>query len=145
MAAKKQTAFRLSDEILEYLKAYKEENHLSSITNTLELIIHEHQELNLRQNEVIANSVVEKIESKYGNAFTRIRLATRTADINSQIMIEIMNSILNSDIDAVFVPTDILKHDIVEKSEDKIQARIAYYKQKNDDKKKGKKNKEMNK
>lgn len=136
MDTKKQTAFRLNDETLDYLKAYKEDHQLSSVTKALELIVKEHRAGSMKLEEAIANRVMELFESKYGNALTRIRLASRTADINSQIIIEIINSILYSgSATAVFIATDVMKNEIIEKSEEKVKARIAYYKQLNDDKK----------
>lgn len=140
MAAKKQTAFRLNEDTLQYLMDYKESNQLSSMTKALELIVQEHKASSMRQTDAIANRVVEIIENKYGNAFTRVRLAARTADINSQIMLEILNSFLHSSSSRIsFISTDTLKHEILENAQDKVKAKIAYYKQKNDDKKKGKK------
>lgn len=139
MSTKKQTAFRLNDETFEYLKAYKESNQLGSVTKALELIVQEHKASSMKQEEAVAKKVMELFENKYGNALTRIRLASRTADINTQVLIEIINSILYSgSVTAAFLPTDVMKNEIIEKSEERIKARIAYYKQLSDDKKRKK-------
>ena len=135
MQDKKQTAFRLNNETVEYLNKYKEENKLSSLTKALELIVSEHMSASMNREEAIAKRVIDLFESKYGNALTRIRLATRTADINSQVIIETINSILYSaNFPSSFVPTDVMKNEIIEKSEEKVKARIAYYKQLKDNK-----------
>ena len=135
MSVKKQTAFRLNNEIIEYLNQYKEENNLSSVTKALEVIVSEHKSANMNKEELIAKRVIDLFDSKYGNALTRIRLATRTSDINSQVMLEAMKSILYSaNFPLSFVPTDVMKNEIIEKSEEKVKARIAYYKQLKDNK-----------
>lgn len=135
MSTKKQTAFRLNEDTINYIKLYKEEKQLGSLTKAFELIVQEHMAAGMRQEESIANRVIDLFEKKYGNALTRIRLASRTSDINSQILIEVINSILYSgNITSSFVSTDIMKNEIIEKSEDKVKAKIAYYKQLKDNK-----------
>ncbi len=139
MSIKKQTAFRLDQETIEYLNKYKTENKLSSLTRALEVIISEHMAASMNKEDLIAKKVIDLFESKYGNAVTRIRLATRTSDINSQVILEILNSVLYSaNFSSSFVSTDIMKNEIIEKSEEKVKARIAYYKQLKDNKNKKK-------
>lgn len=136
MSERKQTAFRLKLETVKYIEDYRDKNNLNSLAKTMELIIDEHRAMAMNQEEAVANRVMELFEKKYGNSFTRIRLATRTADINSQVIIEILNSILYSgSLTASFVSTDAIKNELIEKSEDKVKAKIAYYKQLKDDKK----------
>ncbi len=131
MSIKKQTAFRLDQETIEYLNKYKTENKLSSLTRALEVIISEHMAASMNKEDLIAKKVIDLFESKYGNAVTRIRLATRTSDINSQV-------IYSANFSSSFVSTDIMKNEIIEKSEEKVKARIAYYKQLKDNKNKKK-------
>lgn len=136
MSERKQTAFRLKLETVKYIEDYRDKNNLNSLAKTMELIIDEHRAMAMNQEEAVANRVMELFEKKYGNSFTRIRLATRTADINSQVIIEILNSILYSgSLTASFVSTDAIKNELIEKSEDKVKAKIAYYKQLKDNKK----------
>ena len=136
----KQTEFRLTPESLEYLKKYQSEHGLKSLTAAIELIISNDREKEKNQNEDLAKEIVNVLEDKYKNTFTRIRLASRTADINSQVIIEILNSMLYSPSMSAtnFVSTDTLKNDIVEQAENQTKAKIAYYKQLKDNKKNGK-------
>lgn len=135
---RKQTAFRLTPESLEYLKKYQSEHGLKSLTAAIELIISNDREK--EKSEDLAKEIVNVLEDKYKNTFTRIRLASRTADINSQIILEILNSMLYAPgmASTNFVSTDTLKNEIVEQAENQTKAKIAYYKQLKDNKKNGK-------
>ena len=44
--------------------------------------------------EEIANIFLEKLDEKYSAYQTRIRLGVRTAEINSQVMMEVLNTLL---------------------------------------------------
>lgn len=127
---KKQIGIRLNQRDIDYLTECKEKNNLSSATQALELIIREHRAQQLNQNETIANLVIEKFDSKYGNALTRIRMASNTADKNIQIIMEILNSIFyNNPNDIKFVPTDIITSQLIKDATERVGKRIAYYKQ----------------
>lgn len=136
MSERKQTAFRLNIETVKYIEDYRDKNHFSSLAKTMELIISEHKAMAMNQEEAVANRVMELFDKKYGNSLTRVRLAARTADINSQVIIEILNSILYAgSLNASFVPSDVMKNELIEKSENKVKAKIAYYKQLKDNNK----------
>lgn len=137
---KKQTGLRLRQSTIDYLTEYKEQHQLSSLTKATELIINEHRAATLSQNEDIANRVIEKFESKYGNALTRIRLASNAADVNIQILMEIINSFaVNNTFDiGEFVSIATIKAPVLEEAEHTTKSKIAYYKQLKDNKKKGK-------
>ncbi len=135
-----QTGLRLRESTIEYITDYKEQHQLSSLTKAVELIINEHRAATLNQNEDIANRVIEKFEHKYGNAITRIRLGTNAADVNIQIIMEIINSFaVNNTFDiGDFVSISTMKAPILEEAEHTIKSKIAYFKQLKDNKKKGK-------
>lgn len=134
----KQTAFWLSDEAIQYLDNFKTEQGLPSRKAALEKIILTHKN-QPAQTDQLAHTVVQALEDKYKNMFTRIRLGTNTADINSQVIIEILNSMLISlNIGDKSYMTRTLKSDTVARSEQEIKDKIAYYKQLNDEKKKAK-------
>lgn len=110
------------------------------MTMAVENIFAEHRAANMSQNEDIANRVIEKFESKYGNALTRIRLGTNAADVNIQILMEIINSFaINNTFDiGEFVPISTMKAPVLEQAEHTTKSKIAYYKQLKDNKRKGK-------
>ena len=86
------------------------------------------------QTDIVAEKLLTKIEEKYKNMFTRLRLGVTTADKNSQVMLEILNSIiLNLSMDKMY-DTDILESNIVKESKDTVKNRIEKYKQLKDNK-----------
>lgn len=132
---KKQVGIRLNQQDIDYLLQIKNENSLSSMTRAFEYILREHRAQHLNQNEAIANLVLEKFESKYGNVFTRIRLASNSADKNIQIIMEILNSLFYSSFESTkFVPTNIIKSQIIKDATETVNKRIAHYKQMKDNK-----------
>lgn len=137
---KKQMGLRLQQSTIDYIISYQQQHNLSSMTMAVENIFAEHRAANMSQNEDIANRVIEKFESKYGNALTRIRLGTNAADVNIQILMEIINSFaINNTFDiGEFVPISTMKAPVLEQAEHTTKSKIAYYKQLKDNKKKGK-------
>lgn len=127
--------FNLSVEHAEYLKNIKEKHHLTYDIEALELILDEHKEFLLADN--IAETVIKKLDTKYSNLFTRLRMGVRTADLNSQILIEMINSICSCEQlkSLSYTPSDILPSPILSDSTSYIKTKIANYKQKIDNRK----------
>ncbi len=130
---------RLRQPTIDYIINYQEEHQLNSITAAVETIINEHKAANMNPNEDVANRIIEKFDSKYGNALTRIRLASNAADVNIQILMEIINSFaVNNTFDiGEFVSIATMKAPVLEEAEHTTKSKIAYYKQLKDNKKKG--------
>lgn len=80
---------RISPEAEKVLLDIQEEKGLRSLSGTLDYII-----LDYANNRNIADSVAAKVTESLSKVLTRIRLGTNTADINSQITIELLNSIV---------------------------------------------------
>ena len=124
----------LYNDNIKYVEALKEERNLHSYSAALDIIISEHRKNNGEQINAMSDIVVKKIETKFSNLFTRLRLGTGTADKNSQVIIEILNSlVLNQDIEKAY-STDVLESDIVKESKDIVKKRIERYKQIKDNK-----------
>lgn len=120
----------LSEDVIEYLESING----SGISKTIELIVRQHKDMNGEQMKVLANMILNMFEEKYKNMFTRIRLASNSSDINSQIILEILNSIiLNSEIEQYY-STDIYESDIIKDSKKSVKDRIARLKQIKDNK-----------
>jgi len=119
---------------IKYVEALKEERNLHSYSAALDIIISEHRKNNGEQINAMSDIVVKKIETKFSNLFTRLRLGTGTADKNSQVIIEILNSmVLNQDLEKAF-STEVIESDIVKESKETIRKRIEHYKQIKDNK-----------
>lgn len=120
--------YRLSESTISYIESFSKENNLN-YTAALERIIQEHQTLCTEQSEHIANIVVKKIEDKYANMFTRMRLATTMSDRNVLVILEILNTILiHSNITTAFT-SNMTKASVWAECEKVVKEQIAHYKQ----------------
>ena len=77
---------------IEYVKKIKAEQGLRSLSAAVDYIIMQHKKMTDEQTDIVAEKLLTKIEEKYKNMFTRLRLGVTTADKNSQVMLEILNS-----------------------------------------------------
>lgn len=124
----------ISQSTREYIDYVKKEHNLRSLSQAVDYIVQKEREND--NVDVLADRILEKLKDKYENMFTRIRLGVNTADKNSQIMIEILNSMIYSLGVNQCYDTDIIKTDVVRDSENIIKNRIAHYKQIKDSKSK---------
>ena len=124
----------ISQSTREYIDYVKKEHNLRSLSQAVDYIVQ--QERKNDNVDVLADRILEKLKDKYENMFTRSRLGVNTADKNSQIMIEILNSMIYSLGVNQCYDTDIIKTDVVRDSENIIKNRIAHYKQIKDSKSK---------
>lgn len=131
---KEKKELTLYKENIEYIKKVKSEQGLRSMSAAVDYIIMQHRKMTDEQTDIVAEKLLTKIEEKYKNMFTRLRLGVTTADKNSQVMLEILNSIiLNLSMDKMY-DTDILESNIVKESKDTVKNRIEKYKQLKDNK-----------
>lgn len=83
----------------------------------------------------IADVFLEKFDEKYQNYMTRVRLASRGADQNTQVLLEIINTLLYvNEVQPDFLSTDKMEHPIMKKARSSIKERIANFKQRIDEK-----------
>jgi len=106
---------------IDHVLRVKEEHSSKSFSAALDIIISEHKKNNGEQINALADILIQKLDVKYGNLFTRLRLGVGTADKNSQVIIEILNSIiLNQEMDRVY-STEVLEADITKESKDIVK------------------------
>lgn len=130
--------FRLRADEHAYIEKIAEENQIDR-TKALELIIAEHKAQSdfISSTETFAAAVVNEIEKKYKNTFTRIRLAATGADQNALILLEMINTILIAlNIDQHAYTSRISKSDVWKDCEADVKHRIEGYKQRKDSQKK---------
>ena len=131
---KEKKELTLYKENIEYIKKVKSEQGLRSMSAAVDYIIMQHRKMTDEQTDSVAEKLLSKIEEKYKNMFVRLRLGVTIADRNSQVILEILNSmILNMSMDKMY-DTDILESNIVKESKDTVKNRIERYKQIKDNK-----------
>lgn len=123
----------VSEDTKRYFEEYKEKHHLRSISEAVDGIAR--HSMNTDNVDLIADRLLSKMEEKYKNIFTRIRLASTTSDINSQVMLEILNSMLiNMNVKKGYM-TDVVEAQVVTESKQHVKNKIAKFKQIKDNKK----------
>ena len=85
----------------------------------------------------MAEKVINLLEGKYKNLFTRIRLASTMADRRTEVIVGILNSLVyHLEAEDSYNP-ELMKSAIVEDSENTVKRRVARLKQIKDNKKEG--------
>ena len=84
--------YRLSPDILKRLEAAAEASG-KSMTYIIEDALLQYFDKE-KQMEELTDRFIEKFDAKYKNYMTRVRLASRGADVNSQVLIELFNTSL---------------------------------------------------
>ncbi len=134
MATKIKKTWRMSEEALAIITAYAEKEGCND-TEALEQIIRHYATTAKGANQALAEDLLDKIEERYGKQITRIRLGIRTADINSQIILELLNTLMFY----YKIPTVILRDSSeaapVSSAEQHIKNKIENYRKINEGKK----------
>lgn len=120
-----------SPEVERILLEIQEEKGLRSLNSTLEFLVKDYA-----NNRNIADAVSTKVTDALSKVLTRIRLGTNTADINSQITIELLNSIIYQ-FGVKPMTTDFEETPAVSVCRSHIKGKIADMKQKKDSKARG--------
>ena len=117
---------KLSPEADRILLKLQKEKGFTSLNRTLEFIITDYE-----HNCNISQSVSQSVTDSLSKVLTRIRLGTNTADVNSQIIIELLNAIVYQ-LDVAPMTTQMKETTAVSVSRQQIKDKIAAYKQRKD-------------
>lgn len=136
-----QKHIRLPEKVDSIIKRVKVEYDFRSEAEAISFMI-----LLYDKEELISNSVVEKIKAEFTNEAIRFRLGLRTAEQNSIKILDVLNTMLFTmyDEEPVFIPADnVTSHDIILASENRIKKIISknIIKKKHQEKSLGKKTK----
>ena len=93
MTKKIKKDWRLSPDVVEIISAYAD-THTCSYTEALERIVLEHNRRG--SDEDLVKQLLQGMDKHYEDFFTRVRLGIRGADVNSQVILEILNTLLYS-------------------------------------------------
>ena len=130
MEAKIRKTIRLSEKDYCMIESIQKEQKLPDFSKTLSYILHEYskkEEDNCRLRE--RNLKLEENDQKQ---MTRVRLASNGADVSTQTVIEVLNTLCWQMQMKDFRSTDQMLHPVVEEAQKTVKERIANYKQKKD-------------
>lgn len=121
-----QKHIKISKEAEKILMDIQQEKGFSSVNKTLEYIIQDYE-----SNRNIAQTVTKEVSEQLSRILTRIRLGTTAADINSQVIIELLNAIIYQ-FNVAPMTTQLDETAAVTVSRQQVKDRIAAFKQKKD-------------
>lgn len=84
--------------------------------------------------ERIAQAVRKELEENYLPK-ERIKWATQTAEQNSIVILDVLNTLLHKEKLRTCIDTDFAPSPVIEQSRERIKERIHYFKQKSDERK----------
>lgn len=120
----------LKEEDLELLQEIKKEQGLSSDSATITYLIHQ----NWKGYCELAKAVREELNENYLPK-ERIRWGVLTAEQNSTVLLDAMNTLLTMLHAEVCIPVEKAPHPVIEQSQQQLKEKIAYFKQKSDERK----------
>lgn len=125
----------LDQEQLDLIQKVKEEKNIKNDSATLRYIIMQYaaflQEDDREQ--MFINRLMNAYHAKYYAMFERLKWACQTSEMNSTILLDAINTLLISeDIDETIL-TGVAEAPIVNMSRTAYKEKIAYFKQKKDD------------
>ena len=124
--AKKQKLFKLSDDTIDKIKQIKEELGLASDTAVIEHLVRSFYISDF------ADQIVDRLLERDKKYRERLRWATRTAEINSQMLLDAVNTILVSkDYEYCCFPEAYMSP-VLQQSKENIERKIEHFKQEKD-------------
>ena len=124
--------FDLSDEALSVIRSVHEQHGFKSERLAVEYIL---RNFDTREaDEKIADAVVKKLDTDYIQR-DRLKWSTQTAEQNSIILLDCLNTLLFSMNIQDIVPVDSAPSPVIRNSKTRIKERIAWFKQQSDERK----------
>ena len=125
--------FYLEESNLIILKKLQEELKLSSGSQVINYLLKQAAEQPAME-EKIAIAVRKELEENYLSK-ERIRWGVQTAEQNSMIILDVLNTLLHKEKLSTCIDVDFAPSPVVEQSKERIKRRIHYFKQKSDERK----------
>ena len=132
MSDKIQRTWRLSPQVMSIIDTYAK---TFSSTEALERIVLDYNRRG--SDEDLVRMLLQAIDDHYKNFFTRIRLGVRSTDINSQVILEILNTLIYNQSIPVAILTDDKPTPVYLESQKHIQEKIKAFMNLKRDKEKG--------
>lgn len=126
MSDKKGKLINFSSQSIELVERYQKEHGCKNFTSALEQLIQDYY-----KNEDLETRISNKVSSDLYKVLTRIRLGSTSADINTQVIVEILNSIALS-FEVQPMTTGVEEHRAVSIAKNYVREKIAKKKQKKD-------------
>lgn len=135
--------FVIEQEHLDILKETREKNNLRDDSMTLRFILESYKKSldQETQKQEFILQMLDAYQERYHAFFERLRWATRTAEQNSTVLMDIVNTHLIQNHTEDCIPMDVMKSPAIEMSEKVYKDKIVHFKQMKDNRKKEKEQK----
>lgn len=129
--------FVIEDKHIDIINEVKTEKFLKNDSETLRFILEEYERTvkKKKSEDEFIEKLLEAYQQKYYKLFERLRWASQTAEKNSTLLLDAVNTILllNDINDGVMIDTFVSP--VLEMSNNAYKEKIAYFKQMKDDRK----------
>lgn len=125
----------LSPDTLQYVNKYIQKHNevlhkRLSVSQAIDNIVAEHK--NMGVNDLQTDKFIKAFDEKYGNLFNAMKRSVSATDINVQVIIEILNSLVtNLEVEQFYDSKDAANSIIIE-SKFEVRKNIAHTKQQKD-------------
>ena len=130
---RKQKLFYIEESNLSIIKTLKEDLGLSSESQVINYLLKQAVEQPAMEQR-IAVAVRKELEENYLSK-ERIRWGVQTAEQNSMIILDVLNTLLHKEKLSTCIDIDFAPSPVIEQSKERIKRRIHYFKQKSDERK----------
>ena len=130
----------LDQECIDTISKVKADKEFKNDSATLRYIIQEYQK-NEQQKEndaALISGLLESYNQKYYALFERLRRASQTAEMNTTILLDAINTILIKDDVRESILREAIQAPVIADSQNAYKEKIAYFKQQKDDRNKKK-------
>lgn len=122
--------YNMEQEKLDLIDRVKEEQGFKTATAALHYIMDKYVELS--DEEKMLENAIQRYEEKCVGLHERLRWATRVAEQNSIVTLDILNTMLIRQDVSECIPVDIVESPVITTSREVMKKKIAHFKQKKD-------------
>lgn len=120
--------YNISEKTLEIINAVKDEKGLTSETAVIVFLAD-----NYKRNQKLAKEITKEVTTAFKNDIIRLRLGVRTAERNSIVTKDLINSLLWDSESLIYMPCDgNTEHQITKEAEKRLSDMLGNLKQKRD-------------
>lgn len=125
----------LTQKTIDFATKYQNNNSCKSISAAIDEIVCQYEKREEDFTEELAKVILDKFDLKYKDYAKKIRLGINSSDFNTQVLIELINSMLvNMQISEIYLTNDVNSDSVIQ-AKNLVKNRIARLKQISDNKK----------
>jgi hypothetical protein len=125
----------LAESTVKFIFQYKEEHSSSSFSAAIDDIINQFEKYEKGFIDEIGKNTIDKIKGEYADDIKKIRFSSNVADFNTQVIIELLNTLLiNMQVNNTYISSEVTS-DVLIACQKTVMDRIADRKQRKENNK----------